>query len=667
MGKVYADLEVNGDFIYNINPTSGYVLSTDADGIASWTQSSVIEAADYASLPASGLGSRLYVTLNNNNTYRWDGAAYQPITGLLLTTNIIYVSKSGNDALGARHDLGKPFLTVEAAVAVAQPGDLIKILPGSYSVTSNIAKDSVSYYLEPGAIINKSNSGHIFDTTGFTYSINVYGHGEFNKTSTTGNIFYSNASYADPIVFECKRVYSNQSHIFRIQKAFQCHWRVDYALATAGMVMYMGFSNSGGASFRIDFNSWTSTGSDVISGDWWYYSNMHLNGTSLVSTAGAALSKAMNSSLLHFNVSHISGVYNTTFTGSNVAIWAYQYTESITINCTYCSGVYIDTYGTTLSLSGAFGWVHYISERSSLTGGAIQYLRVDNGHAKTTVSRLPYNLVNSPSFTVNGGMLDLTYGHSNYEMQGNVAGGVVNLHGNVNMNQYYNGSINVTGGQLNVVGNLNIEGGINFYTADLFRLSGGTLRIKSRIYGNVVIPYGNPSPDGALIAWSGGNLIFDGATLITPIADYYAVRCTTAGMTASVLSGGLNYNIVDYGGPHTGQYHELVYSIAGVANTSVYLEGVILSESDLVTYDTIAKLAQRMVSLINANGTTSATVLAYQTNPGTDTTFYVVAKVKGPNFIHNNGLNHSRSLVRYGSYPFSYKGNGLVNISADVQ
>jgi hypothetical protein len=111
----------------------------------------------------------------------------------------------------------------------------------------------------------------------------------------------------------------------------------------------------------------------------------------------------------------------------------------------------------------------------------------------------------------------------------------------------------------------------------------------------------------------------------------------------------------------------MYYYIVGVANTQVILYGIFLNETDLVTYDTEAKLAQRMVSLINANVTISASVLAYQANPGVDTTFNVIAKVKGPNFTHANGLNCNRSLVRYGSYPFAYKGNGLVNVNADVQ
>lgn len=668
MGKVYADLKVNGDFIYNNSPIDGYILSTDADGLVSWTASSVIESADYASLPATGLNSRLYITLNNNNTYRWDGAAYQPIKGLVLTTNIIYVSKSGDDLTGARHDLGKPFLTIESAVTVAQPGDLIKILPGSYSVASNIAKDGISYYLEPGAIVNNSIEGvHTFDTTGFTKGFNVYGYGEFNKTGGSGFILYSNSYYGgNSIVFECKRVYSNQNHIFYIEKGFECHWKVDYALATAGMIMYMNFVNTGGASFKIDFNNWTSTGSDAISGNWWYYSSMQLNGNALVSTAGAALSRSLNGSLLNINVNYISGVHNTTFVGANTAIWVYEYTESITINCGYCRGVSVNCYGTTLDLSGAFGWVYYNCERSTLIGGTIQYLRVDAGHAKTTVARIPYNMVDSPSFTINGGKTDLTYGSSNYEMRGSVAGGVLNLYGNTHQNQYYNGSVNITGGQLNVMGDMVIANNINFWPADLFNLSGGTLKVRAKIYGNM-LSSGNPTPDGALIVWSGGDLIFDGATLITPIADYYAIRSMSPGNLLKVLSGGFNYNITEYGGPHTGQYHELIYTVQGVATTSVIVNSTTITESDIVTYDTAAKLAQRITVLVNSNGTLGSVVTAFQENPGTDTTFRIRSNTKGPYFAHNNGLNTSRSLIRYGSYPFGYIGNGMINIHPDVE
>jgi len=39
MGKVYADLKVNGNLIYNKNPQSGYILTTDSIGVASWTNS----------------------------------------------------------------------------------------------------------------------------------------------------------------------------------------------------------------------------------------------------------------------------------------------------------------------------------------------------------------------------------------------------------------------------------------------------------------------------------------------------------------------------------------------------------------------------------------------------------------------------------------------------
>ena len=36
----------------------------------------VVEAADFAALPATGESGKIYVTLDNNSTYRWSGSAY---------------------------------------------------------------------------------------------------------------------------------------------------------------------------------------------------------------------------------------------------------------------------------------------------------------------------------------------------------------------------------------------------------------------------------------------------------------------------------------------------------------------------------------------------------------------------------------------------------------
>ena len=40
----------------------------------------VIEVANYAALPAEGEGSKIYVTLDDNKTYRWGGSAYVEIS-----------------------------------------------------------------------------------------------------------------------------------------------------------------------------------------------------------------------------------------------------------------------------------------------------------------------------------------------------------------------------------------------------------------------------------------------------------------------------------------------------------------------------------------------------------------------------------------------------------
>jgi hypothetical protein len=77
-------------------PAGSYVLASEkgansgvatlgADGKVPASQlpsfvDDVIEAANFAALPAEGEGGKIYVTLDNNKTYRWGGSAYAEIS-----------------------------------------------------------------------------------------------------------------------------------------------------------------------------------------------------------------------------------------------------------------------------------------------------------------------------------------------------------------------------------------------------------------------------------------------------------------------------------------------------------------------------------------------------------------------------------------------------------
>jgi hypothetical protein len=54
-------------------------------------------------------------------------------TGRIGFSSVVYVDKAGDDTTGARGDIGKPFLTIAAAMAVAQSGDVVRVGPGTWA------------------------------------------------------------------------------------------------------------------------------------------------------------------------------------------------------------------------------------------------------------------------------------------------------------------------------------------------------------------------------------------------------------------------------------------------------------------------------------------------------------------------------------------------------
>ena len=73
------------------------------------------------------------------------------------TGNILYVATTGSDTfpdttrISRLGSINVPFLTLEAAKAVAVSGDVIYVFAGDYNPVSNIAKDGIKYYFEPNA------------------------------------------------------------------------------------------------------------------------------------------------------------------------------------------------------------------------------------------------------------------------------------------------------------------------------------------------------------------------------------------------------------------------------------------------------------------------------------------------------------------------------------
>lgn len=106
-----------------------------------------------------------------------------------LFQNIVHLdSINGNDGTAVKHNAAKPYQTVAAALAASNAGDVIYVFPGSYSSGATLFKDSVTYYMLPGAFISGSFTTTIANAN---QSCFVYGSGSVTGiTMTDGYLYY---------------------------------------------------------------------------------------------------------------------------------------------------------------------------------------------------------------------------------------------------------------------------------------------------------------------------------------------------------------------------------------------------------------------------------------------------------------------------------------------
>jgi len=616
-------------------------------------------------------------TSDSGVTWRWDGFAWtssgsSPLTSLktvngisiigsgnvstyLNTGNILYVATTGSDVdLTRTGHIGSPnlpFLTIEAAVSAAVSGDMIYVFSGEYTVASNIAKNGVRLYFEPDTNVTMTAAGTMFDLTGISAGFEVLGYANFVKSTNTGSVVYFNSASGQTIRFHARSVTSSvASPVFYVQTGGVSHiLHIDIVSASASSVIFINYGTGGGG-FDIKGFSWRSTAAPVIHGQWWYYTGLDISMYALESTTSTAIVQYNVGVNFNLNIAYFKGSQYALASGDG-------HSKNIKVTCAYCSGVNDGGESNRYTING---YCETYNGSVFMLMDSCSYVNVGGGYCKTICDYTPG--ITYPSVYQSGGTLDVVFGRSVYGTIFTCVGGTMNIRGTIPYNQTsINADRTIDGGTVNIYAKYVYGYGLDpsYYGYTGIKLTSGTLRLCNAIQnvGNSNRAFG--------VEWGGGNLMLEDATIVTSNQYAHAIRSTSPNQVLK-LTGRFSTNRTEDDGVLGGKYHEYQWSVASVATSQAVINGISTVEADTVTYDTTAKIAQRFVALVNANSSFNTILLAFQDNPGTDTSFKVRHLQKGPTFTVSNGLNMQPTIIRFGSYPMTTVGSGLMICDSNI-
>jgi hypothetical protein len=566
--------------------------------------------------------------------------------------NSLYVSVNGNDTTGARNNLAKPFLTLEAARDAASSGDTIFVYPGAYTVTTTdtngLAKDGVNWFFYPGAIVTKTTNGWMFSLSGLASACNVYGKGSFYKTGGTLGIHWAGDLTTQPAydyTFEADYVQQTINNIaFSIYHAtaYTSTYNIRYGINTGNNLFYI---------------YWQST--------------VHINATTLKSTAGAAIETHNGGTFLTVNASSVTSTTTSAIKG------LYQM-QNMEFNINYCAGL---TYGyetesggnSSMSIVGytngiftnSIGYIAHngvcmrlVMSSGNYKGGVVFGSTISGGNASYKAG----GYSSFPVHTISGGNVTIELTNSDYSFYLNATGGKTVIWGN-GSNASTLGYRIIAGGT--VVFNGEIEYATSDYLGnrDVFTLNSGKLVINGRIKNLLTA-----QATGTCVTYNGGTLVVNAGVLLTSNIEVPPIIVGGANRNIKVLAGGLSTNRIT--GLLSAKKQKHKQTVQAISSTSIQLnDGVggweVFTVSDTVTYNTQAKIAQQMAVLINASGTLDIT--ASQDTPGTDAYFYVESDVAGVPFTTQTVVNITTAVIRENSYALTNTTGGVIIEDADVE
>lgn len=171
--------------------------------------------------------------------------------------NVLYVSKQGNNLGAEKGRIDRPWRDPWAAVAAAVAGDVIRVMPGTYTMGDvgsgadyevnlpdtgySLWKNNISWYFEKGAkIVNASTDGvpiFYFEnvSTPLHVTFSVKGEGEFQITGLSSYLmadFYDNGNTYE-LSFEAYKIDNQQTGSFYLGEGLMAaNIKVDYVSQT---------------------------------------------------------------------------------------------------------------------------------------------------------------------------------------------------------------------------------------------------------------------------------------------------------------------------------------------------------------------------------------------------------------------------------------------------
>lgn len=191
------------------------VASLDANGKVPSTQlpsyvDDVIEAANFAQLPEEGEAGKIYVTLDDNKTYRWGGSAYAEISESLAIGTTSGTACEGNDSrLFDSRPASDVYAWAKASTkptyTLAEVGSISSVVQVDSNLNNQVAPESITgsgnsgkiahilYVNNGGAdytIVVSTASGYITpDGMGITLNCPQNGYCELSYLNINGTIY----------------------------------------------------------------------------------------------------------------------------------------------------------------------------------------------------------------------------------------------------------------------------------------------------------------------------------------------------------------------------------------------------------------------------------------------------------------------------------------------